>query len=390
MKIDKGNPAHWLLLAQQFVYTLLASLGRYLSPRPKKPVVVLYGHQLSGNLKALYEQWRRAHKTEVDFYFLSLDPENSAILRRQGIQVLQCNRLRDMLLVGRCDAIITDHGLHLMTPFLRLTNIKFIDVWHGIPFKGFVPDDFRLQHRYDEVWVSSPLLKTIYVEKFGFDPEQVFDMGYARADKLFRGDTPTVSYRKQASIPEDHKLVLYAPTWQQDDNGHELFPFGESQESFIQALSDVCKQHSATLVIRSHLNARISEKHFDNVYYCPMKVFPDTEDLLLETDILICDWSSIAFDFLALERPALFLDVKPPYKNGLSLGPQYRFGDVINDMASLTLQLTAVLQNPSGYRDRLGSIHTEIQTKVYCESTDGQTALRQLQHLTKMILRSGQ
>ncbi|MBK6511086.1 MAG: CDP-glycerol glycerophosphotransferase family protein [Haliea sp.] len=30
-----------------------------------------------------------------------------------------------------------------------------------------------------------------------------------------------------------------------------------------------------------------------------MKEFPDVEGLLLLIDVLICDWSSIAFDYLA-------------------------------------------------------------------------------------------
>lgn len=29
------------------------------------------------------------------------------------------------------------YGLHALIPFLRMTNITSIDVWHGIPFKGY-------------------------------------------------------------------------------------------------------------------------------------------------------------------------------------------------------------------------------------------------------------
>jgi CDP-ribitol ribitolphosphotransferase len=390
MRIELANPRHWLLLGQQYIYTLLAAVGRRISPRPRKPLVILHGHQLSGNLKALYDQWRQVHTGDFDCYYLSLDPENSATLRRQGVRVLQCNRLRDMLQVGRCDAIITDHGLHLMSPLLRLTDIKFIDVWHGIPFKGFVPEDFQLQQRYHEVWVSSPLLKSIYEQQFKFAPEKVIDMGYARADKLFRGELPANSYRRQAAMFETHKLVLYAPTWQQDHQGHESFPFGESQESFIEALSQVCSRHSATLVIRSHLNARISEKAFDNVLYCPMKTFPDTEGLLQETDVLICDWSSIAFDYLALNRPAIFVDVKSPYLNGFSLGPEYRYGEVVGDMRGLTQQLAALLRDPGDYASRRGTTLADITAQVYGEHTDGLASRRQLERLAKMIARNTQ
>ena len=113
-------------------------------------------------------------------HFLSLDPAYGSQLEQQGTNVLRCNRFSDMLALTKASVIITDHGLHAMQPLLQFTYITFIDVWHGIPFKGFVPDDFRTQHRYNEIWVSSPLLKEIYQDRFAFNPDIVFDMGYAR------------------------------------------------------------------------------------------------------------------------------------------------------------------------------------------------------------------
>lgn len=387
MKIEKHNPHHWWLLLQQGVYTVTAIFARYLSPRPKKPVVVLYGHQLSGNLKALYEEWRASRREDFDCYFLSLDPQYSQTLRAQGAPVLQCSRLRDMLLVGRCDAMITDHGLHAMSPFISFSSIIFVDVWHGIPFKGFTGDDFRVQHRYDEVWVSSPLLKRIYQEKFGFSPDIVHDLGYARADKLFLNQAPGDLFREKIPIRAGDKVVLYAPTWQHDNTGRELFPFNESQDSFIQRLNDICQKYSAKLLIRNHLNTRISAKTFENVRYCSMKDFPDTEALLQHTDILICDWSSISFDYLALNRPTVFLDVPPPFKNGFSLGEEYRFGKVAKDMASLITILENTLNDPSAYTKDQATSHAAITRAVYGDNTDGTAASRQLDRLVGLMRR---
>ena len=385
MKIDKRNVTHWLLLLQQGLFTLLAIANRYLTGVPQKPTVVLYGHQLSGNLKALYDEWERHHKSEFDCYFLSLDPAYGPLLESTGINVLHCSKLNDMLAVGRASAIITDHGLHAMSPLIRFTAIHFIDVWHGIPYKGFTPDDFRVQRTYDETWVSSPLLKKIYVEKFGFSPEQVQVLGYARTDKLFRRDPPETDLRAQLEIPDEHKIVLYAPTWQQDDTGRELFPFGESQDTFLEALNTVCATHGCTLLVRSHLNARISQKTYPHVAYCSMKDFADTEDLLLQTDILICDWSSIAFDFLALDRPALFLDVSPPFSNGFSLGPKYRFGKIAKTLSTLCIFLQEAMDNGEGYSNEQSVVHGRIKSAVYGENTDGNAAGRQLEHLRDII-----
>ncbi len=385
MKIDKRNVSHWLLLLQQGLFTLLAVAYRYLTGVPKKHTVVLYGHQLSGNLKALHDEWEKRHKSDFECYFLSLDPAYGPQLASTGVNVLQCSKLNDMLTVGRASAIITDHGLHAMSPLILFTAIRFIDVWHGIPYKGFTSADFRVQRTYDETWVSSLLLKKIYVEKFGFSPKKVKVLGYARTDKLFRRDPPENDLRAQLEIPHEHKIVLYAPTWQQDDTGRELFPFGESQDTFLEALNTICATHGGTLLVRSHLNAHISQKTYPHVAYCSMKDFADTEDLLLQTDILICDWSSIAFDFLALDRPALFLDVSPPFSNGFSLGPKYRFGKIAKTLSTLCIFLQEAMDNGEGYSNEQSEVHGRIKSAVYGDNTDGNAAERQLEHLCGLI-----
>ncbi len=196
MKIDRSNARHWVLLAKQALFTCLVILCRPFRHKPAVPIVVLYGHQFAGNLKALYEKWQHEFQSELSIYFLTLDDQQAEELKRRNVRVLRCNRLRDMLVLTRTSAILTDHGLHTMEPLLRFTNIKFIDVWHGIPFKGFTPADFKLQHRYDEVWVSSPLLRDMYVDRFGFSPEKVKSLGYARTDQLFQRPAPPSAFRE--------------------------------------------------------------------------------------------------------------------------------------------------------------------------------------------------
>ena len=290
----------------------------------------------------------------------------------------------DMLVLCRATGIVCDHGLHLLEPLVYLSSIKFIDVWHGIPFKGFDSADFRLQHHFDETSVTSPLLKEIYMDKFGFKPDRTLNLGYARTDKLFNNSLPGNDFRELASIPQEYKIILYAPTWKQDEKGRELFPFGESENAFLSALNDVCERSQAKLIIRSHLNASIDEEHFSNVIYCPQKTFSDTEDLLLISDILICDWSSIAFDFLATGRPTIFLDVPPPFSKGFSLGKEYRFGEVVKTIDDLTHKLHQYLSTPELYTEEHGDICEKVKEDVYGETQDGRAVERQLTRLRKI------
>ena len=99
MKVDLQNPRHWSLLALQFLYTCMIILVRPLRKRPVTPIVVLYGHQFAGNLRALYLEWEKHQRSGIDLYFLTLDPDQALSLEQQDVNVLRCNRLRDMMLL---------------------------------------------------------------------------------------------------------------------------------------------------------------------------------------------------------------------------------------------------------------------------------------------------
>ena len=116
-----------------------------------------------------------------------------------------------------------------------------------------------------------------------------------------------------------------------------------------------------------------------------MKDFADTEDLLLQTDILICDWSSIAFDFLALKRPTIFLEVDPPFKNGFSLNPEYRFSGVVTAITELTVTLDQALASPAEFLQRYIQQYDETALAVYGESIDGAASRRQIARLKELV-----
>jgi len=383
MKIDRSNPKHWFLLFLQALFACMGAILRIFMPRPARPRVVFYSHQYSGNVKALYERWQTEKRDSFECHCLFLDPETARSAEELGVRVLRCNRARDMLMASRADIFITDHGLHALVPLKHFTSILFVDVWHGIPFKGFLPSDFALQHSYDEVWVSSPLLRDLYVDNLGFPNTIVKPAGYARADKLFRNDPPQHSFRKSAGLQGG--IVLYAPTWEHEDESRSQMPFGESYSSFYCRLGELCIRRNTTLVVRSHLNTSIESGSYPGVIFCSMADFPDTESLLQETDVLICDWSSIAFDYLATGKPTLFLDVKPPFRAGYTLGPEYRFGPVLASLDTLADALDDALSESPLYWQRYGNKHEEVTKAVYGKNSDGNSALRQLQRVEKLL-----
>lgn len=387
MKIDKRRPAHWLLLCGFFVAGLAGLVLRLARPRVARKRVVFYGHKLNGNLLAIQRQLAGAADDELVPVFLTMDRAYAGRLRANGVRsAWACGPAAAGLLAG-ASALVSDHGLHslglLMRAYRRL-GLHFFDVWHGIPFKGFDAGDFRLQHRYDGVWVASPLMQKLYVDRYGFDPRKVRATGYARTDRLVRQDEDAAAIKHDLALdaPDLGKLIVFAPTWQQDAQQRSIYPFGTDEVTFLGALSRLAQRTGSTIVMRTHLNSgAVASSAWDRIVQRPFADYPDTEALLLASDILICDWSSIAFDWLLLDRPTIFLDVEPPFAKGFSLGADYRFGAVVGSTDELLQRLEQYVSDPQAYQRTHGARQAGIRHHVYGACADGRAARRCIRQL---------
>lgn len=392
MKIDKRDPMHWLLLAGFFLQAVLGTVWRGVG-RKRERNVVLYGHKLNGNLLALYRYMAASPEAGLRPVFLTMDRAYRDELRASGIESCWASGLACVRLLGTASALVSDHGLHAMQPLhglYRRLGLRFFDVWHGIPFKGFDADDFRLQHRYDEVWVASELNRRLYLDRFGFDAERVVATGYPRTDRLLDHTASNTDIRRALGLPACGKLLLFAPTWAQDDRTRSIYPFGTEESEFLGAVAELAGRHGATVLLRSHLNTMDSASNaYPGVVALPGGRYPDTEAILLVSDVVVCDWSSIAFDYLLLGRPTLFLDVEPPFRKGFSLGPEYRFGPVVRDLPGLLQELEGALSRPEAYLRTYSVEQWSIRQQVYGNCADGRAAARCVQRLQAHLLSGG-
>ncbi len=385
MKIDKRNPLHWLLLGAFTGIVAVAILLRPFARKNPRQRVIFYGHKLAGNLLPTYRALEE-HGSDFESCFLTMDLAYCWRLRSKGERAIFAISWPAVAWLASADAVISDHGLHAIRPMQALTDLKFFDAWHGIPFKGFDRDDFSVQRRFDEIWVASPFLAEIYAQRFGFSPLRVFATGYARTDILVDGKTDASEVRRELGIPPGAKVVLFAPTWRQDDPGRSGYPFGVSPEDFFNAMSDFAARHGAIFIVRDHLNQGARHQAMrPGIVDLPFSTYPWTERLLLVVDVLVCDWSSIAFDFLLLDRPAIFLDVPAPFAKGLTLDASWRYGQLAGSLEELLQALEASVADPSAFMAEHGTRMKELRDRLYGGMADGKSAERCVQRLTRSL-----
>lgn len=384
MKINKFNPLHWLYLALSGTWIVLGLMARALRARHDRSVVVLYGHKLQGNLLALKRELD-SRSSDIEGYFLTLDPIYYYNQRNSG-WLLALNPFH-IFKVAFSDCIVTDHGLHALAPFLRFTSIQFVDVWHGVPFKGFVSDDFRIQHQYDEVWVSSPAMKTIYREEFGFSEQQLHVTGYGRIDSLLEyAKEPSQQIQRLGLDPKKCKRVLFAPTWRQELRADAEGGRIASLQEMLSSLDQCAKEKDLEIIFRPHIN--FSWKDIDigsNTTVLDSAQYSDTEAILAVADCLITDWSSIAFDFMALGRPLIFIDCDPPFRYGLTLSGRLRAGRVVKTAMDLQEAVSEALENPAQYNSEYGSAYREAREIAWDETLDGKSTSRYAERLEHLL-----
>lgn len=388
MKINKLKVSHWFALFSSVVVIFVSLLIRVFVRNGKhNKNVIFYGHKLNGNLQSILNGLISDKNTLVSSYYLTLDKDYYLELKKHGVNVICLCYFSAVKALSMADIIISDHGLHSLILLKRLTNIKFVDVWHGIPFKGFIPKDFSLQRSYDEVWVASNYVKDLYVKKFGFDVKKVHVTGYARTDVLINRNINIDKLKAKYGIKDlTKKVVLFAPTWSQDKKGRNVFPFDMGSNEFIEWLIKVCEENSALCIVRTHLNTSIKTTFtHPDLYFIPSDAHPQTEELLLISDLMVCDWSSIAFDYLLLKRPTIFIDIPPPFKNGLSIPKSFRYGNIVESASDLFETISKYLNDPYSYLNEYGVKVESVIDEVYDVFPDGKSTERCHNRLMKLL-----
>ena len=345
---------------------------------------------MNGNVKAIYDFMIKDQRfNDCDIYWGAHNKDELKKLRKDGINAFLD---RDILQIPRffkTGVWITDHGaadipLYWLFKWKILSikkvkgNSVWIDTFHGIVFKFWGSEAGERMWFYDIQIVSSDYMKSIYQNSYGFKEEQLFVTGYPRLDLLFNYNYETIKNEvlKDLNLKGFEKYILYAPTWGDQVTYQSLFG-SDNDTEFILELERLCKSKNACLLIRTHPNWHYEQSFEDifnnveNIKYVPLKSYEDTQKLLILSDILITDWSSIFLDYIVLDRPMLFIEKEPPLKNGTPLytvEPEERPGRVVTNIVELLDGTESCIDDPYKYLEGYSNLIQSLKLKAHGDS----------------------
>jgi CDP-glycerol glycerophosphotransferase len=201
---------------------------------------------------------------------------------------------------------------HTELEWQKKRGATYVQTWHGTPLKRIHRDvlwapEGRLDRldrdvaKWDLLLSPNPVSTPRLRQAFHFGGE-VLESGYPRNDLLSSPEADAVRARVRGGmgIGPDMNVVLYAPTWRDD----EVFDEAEPDVQLRDLAAVVDKLGPGTeLLVRAHnlVGARAQVAEAPRVH--DVSSYPDVRDLYAAADVLVTDYSSTMFDFAITGRP---------------------------------------------------------------------------------------
>jgi CDP-glycerol glycerophosphotransferase (TagB/SpsB family) len=228
------------------------------------------------------------------------------------------------MVVGRClfdrGVFVAQTGQKIMA-VLKKMGFKVVFLNHGWGTKCSPSrlvsknrselENFRLLRMYtDYVICYSDFDKTYFLRHPLLDdlpmPEFV-PLGHPRNDFLVK-NKDNIGYksevRKKLGVPTGAKVILIAPTFRDipDYNVEVLNLYIRELEKLQRYLNE-----SVYVLYRPHYHSvGLENQNWNNIIVCDSNRFPDPRPLMLASDLLVTDYSSIFVDYLLTDRPVAF------------------------------------------------------------------------------------
>jgi CDP-glycerol glycerophosphotransferase len=218
-------------------------------------------------------------------------------------------------LLGRARLLVNNNNWPWF--FRKGEHQVYLQTWHGTPLKR-IGDDVpsanlsiayrRLMQReamsWDYLLAQNEYSASIFPRAFGYQGPIVVE-GYPRNDSLVDGtaEATRTKVREGFGLADDVRVLLYAPTWR--DNIKEGTRYGRVAFLDFTQLRRALGPRTVVLY-RGHANTSASSSDLPEGVI-DVTYRPDVNELMLASDALITDYSSIMFDYAVLRRPIYFL-----------------------------------------------------------------------------------
>ena len=259
--------------------------------------IVDSGESFKGNLDYIKREFEKRGAFEFNFFY------------------------KDKLSIGAFKELATSKFIFLNDNFFPMAFMNFksesvvTQLWHAPgafkKFGGSVSSDedrlmlSKISKNTDYLITSSKNIEDFYSEAFQISKDKIKPLGLPRADYYFENHNINDLKRdffNKYGIDSDKKIVLYAPTFRDKEKYNNVFNYLDL-DKFNESLGD-------EYILALRLHPKIKDFYSGNIStegkYIDCSDYSSEQELLLISDILITDYSSIMIEFAMLNKPVVF------------------------------------------------------------------------------------
>ena len=263
------------------------------------------GKAFIGNTKYLFLYLNEF--SDYECIWVSRSKEVVRELSEMGFNSLYAFTFKVFSKLRKARCVFITHGEGDVLPIKFSKKTKLILTWHGNPIKKVGFDSASITvNRYDAkilgifskdisyILVSSEDEKRKMETAYRVPLERIIVTGYTRHDFLSNRTEEEINiFKERLGLPKEIKnIILYGPTFREEKIAK--MPF--SKTNMIE-LDNFLKESNSILIFKAHPGVNeIATIDLDNIIIPDSYV--DPQELLLASDVLIFDYSSIMFEFL--------------------------------------------------------------------------------------------
>lgn len=286
------------------VYTL--GFFSYLIPKKKNTyafVSFFNRKKFSGNLKSFLLYVDEKHP-EISTVYVGNNKDVVKEVREHNIKVT-ANPLSSFWSVLRAEHIFIDAS----TFFFSVGRFSVIQLWHGTGFKNIALLN-RSTKNLSRYYLKKAAKKYRFVvctsesdckkKSKSFETDKVVATGLPRNDELFVNEKEKNHLLEKYKLAKYDKIITYAPTWRDCPTKQ---PF---TEGFWRKLNDYLVESNSFFLVIKHPYATFMNipSEYSNIGDYT-QIVSDIQEVLVFTDFLITDYSSVITDYSITDKPYL-------------------------------------------------------------------------------------
>ena len=288
---------------------ILAPILSRIIPKRKNYFVFIPTHDrkniLTGNSLALLQYIRNNH-SEIQCDLILINEKDVIIPEEEKGLVVKRKFLSVYWSILRAQHLILDTVI--FNPIIVYGQYSIILLWHGTGFKNVA---LLTEHSENYISIVKKLANqlrfiaatseaNVNKKNGSFQVEKAIATGYPRNDIFFQEKNDLKKLREKYNVENYDKVITYAPTFR---DSLTIIPFSDK---FWKRLNDYLIENNEVFIVKKHpwdIYLKVPDNYANVKDYS--ESITDPQELLLITDLLISDYSSIITDFVITNKPVI-------------------------------------------------------------------------------------